>query len=63
MNKDKEIRKLNCAIYTRKSTEEGLDQDFNTLDPAFGEPTTSIKFGYNAQKASLVAVQLVLVEA
>ena len=21
-----------CAIYTRKSTEEGLDQDFNTLD-------------------------------
>jgi DNA invertase Pin-like site-specific DNA recombinase len=32
MNKDREIRKLNCAIYTRKSTEEGLDQDFNTLD-------------------------------
>jgi len=23
---------LRCAIYTRKSTEEGLDQDFNTLD-------------------------------
>ena len=22
----------NCAIYTRKSTEEGLDQDFNSLD-------------------------------
>jgi len=21
----------NCAIYTRKSTDEGLDQDFNTL--------------------------------
>jgi len=21
-----------CAIYTRKSTEEGLDQDFNSLD-------------------------------
>ena len=21
-----------CAIYTRKSTEEGLQQDFNTLD-------------------------------
>jgi site-specific DNA recombinase len=21
-----------CAIYTRKSTEEGLEQDFNTLD-------------------------------
>ena len=24
--------KVRCAIYTRKSTEEGLDQDFNTLD-------------------------------
>jgi DNA invertase Pin-like site-specific DNA recombinase len=25
-------RKLNCAIYTRKSTEEGLEQNFNSLD-------------------------------
>jgi len=25
-------RKLCCAIYTRKSTEEGLDQNFNSLD-------------------------------
>ena len=25
-------RKLRCAIYTRKSTEEGLEQDFNSLD-------------------------------
>jgi len=23
---------IRCAIYTRKSTEEGLDMDFNTLD-------------------------------
>ena len=23
--------KIRCAIYTRKSTEEGLDQDFNSL--------------------------------
>ena len=23
---------LRCAVYTRKSTQEGLDQDFNTLD-------------------------------
>ena len=38
---------VKCAIYTRKSTSEGLDSDFNTLDaqrearmnerPAFGE--------------------------
>ncbi|MCU1274536.1 MAG: Resolvase domain protein [Bryobacterales bacterium] len=26
------ISRLRCAIYTRKSTEEGLDQDFNSLD-------------------------------
>lgn len=25
-------RKLPCAIYTRKSTDEGLDQDFNSLE-------------------------------
>ena len=23
---------IRCAIYTRKSTEEGLDQEFNSLD-------------------------------
>jgi DNA invertase Pin-like site-specific DNA recombinase len=28
----KSSRKVRCAIYTRKSTEEGLDQDFNSLD-------------------------------
>ena len=28
----KASRKLRCAIYTRKSTEEGLEQDFNSLD-------------------------------
>ena len=26
------VRKLRCAIYTRKSTEEGLDQNYNSLD-------------------------------
>jgi DNA invertase Pin-like site-specific DNA recombinase len=26
------IRKIRCAIYTRKSTDEGLDKEFNTLD-------------------------------
>jgi len=24
--------RIRCAIYTRKSTEEGLEQEFNTLD-------------------------------
>ncbi len=26
------VRRLRCAVYTRKSTEEGLDREFNTLD-------------------------------
>ena len=26
------VKKLRCAIYTRKSTEEGLDMAFNSLD-------------------------------
>src|SRR6516165_7310664 len=28
----KSIKTVRCAIYTRRSTEEGLDQDFNSLD-------------------------------
>lgn len=27
-----ETTKLRCAVYTRKSSEEGLDQAFNSLD-------------------------------
>ncbi len=26
------IRKVRCAVYTRKSSEEGLDMEFNSLD-------------------------------
>ncbi len=26
------MRRIRCAIYTRKSSEEGLEQDFNSLD-------------------------------
>ena len=28
----KPVRKLRCAVYTRKSTDEGLDMEFNSLD-------------------------------
>jgi site-specific DNA recombinase len=28
----KVVRPVRCAIYTRKSTEEGLDQEFTSLD-------------------------------
>src|SRR5690349_22679378 len=26
------VKKLRCAVYTRKSTDEGLEQEFNSLD-------------------------------
>jgi len=29
---DKPARKVRCAIYTRKSSEEGLEMEFNSLD-------------------------------
>ena len=32
MSNDKTPPTIRCAIYTRKSTEEGLEQDFNSLD-------------------------------
>ena len=25
-------RRLRCAVYTRKSSEEGLDQEYNSID-------------------------------
>jgi DNA invertase Pin-like site-specific DNA recombinase len=31
LEKAKVVRKLRCAIYTRKSSEEGLEQEFNSL--------------------------------
>ncbi len=36
-------RKLKCAIYTRKSTDEGLDQEFNSLDAQREACTAFIK--------------------
>ncbi|MGE4278707.1 MAG: recombinase family protein, partial [Magnetospirillum sp.] len=32
MTAAKPLRKVRCAIYTRKSSEEGLDMEFNSLD-------------------------------
>ena len=29
------IKKVCCAVYTRVSTEAGLDQDFNSLDAQY----------------------------
>jgi site-specific DNA recombinase len=32
MSTTRSINTIRCAIYTRKSTEEGLQQEFNSLD-------------------------------
>ncbi len=32
MNTAAPLRKIRCAVYTRKSSEEGLEQEFNSLD-------------------------------
>ncbi len=29
--KEVQVRRLRCAVYTRKSSEEGLEQEFNSL--------------------------------
>src|SRR5271165_6662732 len=31
-NQPGKVKRVRCAVYTRKSTEEGLDKEFNTLD-------------------------------
>ena len=36
----REHRTIRCAIYTRKSSEEGLEQDFNSLDAQRDAPPT-----------------------
>jgi site-specific DNA recombinase len=37
------IRTVRCAIYTRVSTEYGLDQEFNSLDAQYDAASAYIK--------------------
>jgi site-specific DNA recombinase len=48
------VRKLRCAVYTRKSSEEGLDMDFNSLD-AQRESCEAYVASQRAEGWSLVA--------
>ncbi len=34
---------VRCAVYTRKSSEEGLDQEFNSLDAQYEAASAYIK--------------------
>ena len=36
-------RKLRCAVYTRKSTEEGLEMEYNSLDAQYDSAVSYIK--------------------
>src|SRR6266481_8875123 len=37
------VRPVRCAIYTRVSTEHGLDQEFNSLDAQYDAASAYIK--------------------
>ena len=37
------VRPVRCAIYTRVSTEQGLDQEFNSLDAQYEASSAYIK--------------------
>ena len=41
--KPSSIRPVRCAVYTRVSTEHGLDQEFNSLDAQYGAASAYIK--------------------
>ena len=37
------VKSVRCAIYTRVSTEQGLDQEFNSLDAQYEAASAYIK--------------------
>jgi site-specific DNA recombinase len=37
------VKQVRCAIYTRVSTEQGLDQEFNSLDAQYEAASAYIK--------------------
>jgi len=41
--KDPSVKPVRCAIYTRVSTEQGLDQEFNSLDAQYDAASAYIK--------------------
>ena len=47
------VGRLRCAIYTRKSTEEGLDQEFNSLD---AQREAAEAFIFSQRSGGLVAL-------
>ena len=40
------VKPIRCAIYTRVSTDEGLDREFNSLDAQYDASAAYIKKGW-----------------
>jgi len=38
-------QRIRCAVYTRKSSEEGLEQDYNSIDAQKDAGHTSMRSG------------------
>jgi hypothetical protein len=47
------IKPVRCAIYTRVSTEHGLDQEFNSLDAQYDAASAYIKSRLGSDPLSL----------
>jgi hypothetical protein len=51
--KARPVKSVRCAIYTRVSTEQGLDQDFNSLDAQYEAASAYIKSQAHADMPAL----------
>jgi hypothetical protein len=46
------LKAVRCAVYTRVSTEHGLDQEFNSLDAQYDAASAYIKSQAHAGRCS-----------
>jgi hypothetical protein len=47
------VRPVRCAIYTRVSTDQGLDQEFNSLDAQYDASSAYIRSQAHAEQIAL----------
>jgi site-specific DNA recombinase len=52
------VKSVRCAIYTRVSTDHGLDQEFNSLDAQYDAASAYIKSQAHASLRQRLAVQM-----
>jgi site-specific DNA recombinase len=51
------VKTVRCAIYTRVSTEHGLDQEFNSLDAQYDAASAYIKSQAHAGGTPVLPVE------